>query len=79
VLCDRDWRTHHCQVCEFKDYCGGCRARADAYYGELNAGDPGCVFNAKHWDELVRRDIVADPAFTAQPSHADRRPVTLSR
>jgi radical SAM protein with 4Fe4S-binding SPASM domain len=77
VLCDRDWRTHHCQVCEFKNYCGGCRARADAYYGELNAGDPGCLFNEKHWDELVRRGIVADPASAAQPSHADRCPVTL--
>jgi radical SAM protein with 4Fe4S-binding SPASM domain len=53
LLCDRDWRTHHCEVCEFKHYCGGCRARADAYFGELNAGDPGCLFNHKHWDALV--------------------------
>ena len=53
LLCDRDRRTHHCEVCEFKHYCGGCRARADAYFGELNAGDPGCVFNAKHWERLV--------------------------
>ena len=53
LLCDRDHRTHHCEVCEFKHYCGGCRARADAYFGELNAGDPGCVFNNRHWDRLV--------------------------
>jgi len=53
LLCDRDRRTHHCEVCEFKHYCGGCRARADAYFGELNAGDPGCVFNAKHWERLM--------------------------
>jgi radical SAM protein with 4Fe4S-binding SPASM domain len=79
VLCDRDWRTHHCQVCEFKDYCGGCRARADAYYGELNAGDPGCLFNAKHWDELVRRGIAADAAPAARSTPAGVRPVILKQ
>ncbi|MBU0637746.1 MAG: radical SAM protein [Planctomycetes bacterium] len=61
LLCDRAQRVHHCEVCTFKNYCGGCRARADAYFGELNAGDPGCLFNAKHWDELVRRGVVRDP------------------
>ncbi|MBN1490019.1 MAG: radical SAM protein [Phycisphaerae bacterium] len=53
MLCDRDDRTHHCEVCEFKHYCGGCRARADAYYGQANAGDPGCIFNEKHWEALT--------------------------
>ncbi len=52
LLCDREDRTGHCEVCEFKYYCGGCRARADAYFGQINAGDPGCLFNHKHWDEL---------------------------
>ncbi|HEY3245841.1 MAG TPA: radical SAM protein [Phycisphaerae bacterium] len=61
LLCDRDRRTHHCEVCEFKHYCGGCRARADAYFGDLNAGDPGCIFNEKHWDDLVARGIATDP------------------
>ncbi|MFH1417620.1 MAG: radical SAM protein, partial [Planctomycetota bacterium] len=62
LLCDRDQRLHHCEVCEYKNYCGGCRARADAYFGNLNAGDPGCLFNEKHWDDLVRQGIAADPA-----------------
>ncbi|MBN2561321.1 MAG: radical SAM protein [Phycisphaerae bacterium] len=62
VLCDRDHRLHHCEVCEFKHYCGGCRARADAYFGEINAGDPGCVFNEKHWTDLVRRGVAVDAA-----------------
>ncbi len=53
VLNDRDRRNHHCRVCAFRAYCGGCRARADAYFGELHAGDPGCIFNEKHWDQLV--------------------------
>lgn len=53
LICDRDRRARHCEVCEFKHYCGGCLARADAYYGALNAGDPGCLFNAKHWDAIA--------------------------
>ncbi|MCP4592516.1 MAG: radical SAM protein [bacterium] len=52
-LCDREQRTGHCEVCEFKYYCGGCRARADAYFGQVNAADPGCLLNDKHWDALV--------------------------
>ena len=57
VLCDRQRRTGHCEVCEFKNYCGGCRARADAYFGELNASDPGCIFNEKHWEALVAQGL----------------------
>jgi len=57
ILNDRDNRLHHCGVCAFRKYCGGCRARADAYFGQLHAGDPGCVFNDKHWDKLVSQDI----------------------
>ena len=65
VLNDRDRRLHHCEVCAFKDYCGGCRARADAYFGQLHAGDPGCVFNDKHWADLVAAGVaVVDQADT---------------
>jgi radical SAM protein with 4Fe4S-binding SPASM domain len=53
ILNDRTRRLHHCEVCAFRDYCGGCRARADAYYGQLHAGDPGCIFNDRHWQQLV--------------------------
>ena len=53
VLNDRSKRLHHCGVCAFRNYCGGCRARADAYFGQLHAGDPGCTFNDKHWQRLV--------------------------
>ena len=57
VLNDRDRRLHHCRVCAFRNYCGGCRARADAYFGKLHAGDPGCVFNQNHWDALVEAGV----------------------
>jgi hypothetical protein len=50
----------------FGNYCGGCRARADAYFGQLHAGDPGCIFNARHWDDLVANGtVVVEDAATA--------------
>ncbi len=63
ITCDRNRRLTHCEVCEFKTYCGGCLARADAYYGVLNAGDPGCLFNEKHWERLMEQRAVG----TAEP------------
>lgn len=57
VLNDRSRRLHHCEVCAFRAYCGGCRARADAYFGQLHAGDPGCLLNDKHWDALVAAGV----------------------
>jgi len=60
VLNDRARRLHHCKVCAFRNYCGGCRARADAYFGKLHAGDPGCIFNEKHWDKLVEEGVAVD-------------------
>jgi len=28
--------------------------------GQLHAGDPGCVFNSKHWDRLVEEGVAVD-------------------
>jgi len=64
LLCDRGKLTHHCGVCRFKNYCGGCRARADSYFGAVNAGDPGCLFNEEHWDELKRKQTAAQLALS---------------
>jgi radical SAM protein with 4Fe4S-binding SPASM domain len=35
-----------CGQCDYRYYCGGCRARAYAYTGDYLAADPGCVRNA---------------------------------
>ena len=59
LLNDRKQRTGHCGVCDFSDYCGGCRARADAYFGTMTAPDPGCIFNQQYWDELTAAGKVA--------------------
>ncbi len=61
LLSDRQKRLHHCQDCTFKNYCGGCRARADAYYGRLDAGDPGCLFNERHWRRLMNDGSSSPP------------------
>ncbi len=53
ALWDRSQRDGHCKICRYKNYCGGCRARADAYFGSIKANDPGCIFNQAAWDELV--------------------------
>ncbi len=58
LLNDRTDRIHHCRECDFADYCGGCRARSDAYFGRLDAGDPGCILNQRHWDELVSSGVI---------------------
>lgn len=59
LLNDRGDRIHHCRTCDFADYCGGCRARSDAYFGRLDAGDPGCILNEQHWNELVASGVIA--------------------
>lgn len=53
LLRDRDDRDGHCRVCDYKFYCGGCRARSWGYFGDLRRSDPGCRFNQADWDGLV--------------------------
>ncbi len=57
---DREGMSGHCMTCDFKFHCGGCRARAYAYFGDYQASDPGCKFNQDLWD--------------AMHSHADLKP-----
>ncbi|MGA7798005.1 MAG: radical SAM protein [Methanoregula sp.] len=51
-LRDRSELEGHCAICENKLICGGCRARAWAYYGNLNAPDPGCMNNISYWNAV---------------------------
>ena len=43
ALRNRDNLKGTCGKCSYKYTCGGCRARAQAYYEDLQASDPGCV------------------------------------
>jgi len=53
VLRDREDRTGHCKVCQYKHYCGGCRARSYGYFGDVRKSDPGCKFNEAEWQEVL--------------------------
>ncbi|OPY23655.1 MAG: pyrroloquinoline quinone biosynthesis protein PqqE [Methanobacterium sp. PtaU1.Bin097] len=42
----------HCGDCESHNICGGCRARAYNYFGDILAPDPGCINNNKEWNKI---------------------------
>lgn len=41
-----------CGTCPSRYICGGCRARAYGYFGDLQGPDPGCINNLRYWEEL---------------------------
>jgi radical SAM protein with 4Fe4S-binding SPASM domain len=49
-LRDRDNLKGACGRCSYKFTCGGCRARANAYYEDIQYSDPGCVLAKKAGD-----------------------------
>ncbi|MCD6248616.1 MAG: radical SAM protein [Hadesarchaea archaeon] len=51
---DRD-KFEGCGECKYKYVCGGCRARAYGYFGDLQAADPGCPYNAEYWERVQKR------------------------
>jgi len=53
-LRDKDLLKGPCGGCEYRYVCGGCRARAYAYFGDYLAHDPGCLRGA-----MVLREVEA--------------------
>uniref|UniRef100_A0A7V3YN50 Radical SAM protein n=1 Tax=Candidatus Caldatribacterium californiense TaxID=1454726 RepID=A0A7V3YN50_9BACT len=41
-----------CGDCEYRYICGGCRARAYGYFGNVLAPDPACIHNLEYWHQL---------------------------
>jgi radical SAM protein with 4Fe4S-binding SPASM domain len=39
-----------CGACEYKEICGGSRARAYAVTGDALAEEPCCIYQPKNWD-----------------------------
>ena len=74
VLNDRTRLLGHCSVCALRNNCGGCRARADAYFGRLDACDPGCIFNEEHWRRLVDAGIALDEDAEQAPEEMPLAP-----
>jgi len=54
-LRSREDLKEHCGICEYRSACGGCRARAYAYFGDLKAPDPGCINNEKAFLQLEKQ------------------------
>ena len=42
-----------CSNCEYRYYCGGCRARAYGYLNNYLAPDPGCMKNQRLYESLI--------------------------
>ena len=48
-----------CGVCEYKEICGGSRARAYALTGDPLAPEPCCIYHPKHWDPELENQAAA--------------------
>ena len=55
TLRNRDLLKGRCGKCPYKYICGGCRARAYAYFGDITAPDPGCIYNKDEWEKVKGR------------------------
>ncbi|MFP3255163.1 MAG: radical SAM protein [Thermoplasmata archaeon] len=53
-LRNRDLYQENCKSCVFRNPCGGCRARAYGYFGDYLAPDPGCTYNDKFYDNILK-------------------------
>ena len=52
-LRDRDLLKGFCGKCPYRYICGGCRARAYAYFRDPLAPDPGCIYNKADWERVA--------------------------
>ena len=57
ALRDRERLKGPCATCPYKYVCGGCRARALAYFGDPLAPDPGCVYCSREYYRLLEREM----------------------
>jgi radical SAM protein with 4Fe4S-binding SPASM domain len=58
-LRERHDLKEHCGSCDYRNVCGGCRARAYAYFNDIKAPDIGCIHNLHAYDELKNKLRVA--------------------
>ena len=49
-----------CGACEFKEICGGSRARAYALTGDPLAQEPCCIYQPKNWVQVADQDVAAE-------------------
>ncbi len=51
-LRNKDLLEGKCGSCQYRYYCGGCRARAYGYTGDYLSPDPGCLNNLEYFKML---------------------------
>jgi radical SAM protein with 4Fe4S-binding SPASM domain len=51
-LRERHDLKEHCGSCDYKNVCGGCRARAYAYFNDIKAPDIVCIYNLRAYNKL---------------------------
>jgi len=66
ALRDREKLKGRCGRCQYRYVCGGCRARAFAYYHDMLAPDPGCI---RELEEPSSQFIQLTQTGTAMQSH----------
>ena len=74
-LRDRHDLKEHCGSCDYKNVCGGCRARAYAYFDDIKAPDIGCIYNLPAYnalkDKLRASRVEVETTETAESSLND--------
>jgi len=73
-LRNRDILEGHCGECEWRLHCGGCRARAYGYFGDITALDAGCILNLESWHRLKKKS----PLMQAKDGDGMGRPFICS-
>jgi radical SAM protein with 4Fe4S-binding SPASM domain len=48
-----------CGACEYKEICGGSRARAYALTGDPLAPEPCCIYEPRNWDRTLENEAEA--------------------
>jgi radical SAM protein with 4Fe4S-binding SPASM domain len=67
-LRERHDLKEHCGSCDYRNVCGGCRARAYAYFNDIKAPDIGCINNLHAYNELKQKARASSVGFeTTEP------------
>ncbi|MFZ0925354.1 MAG: radical SAM protein [Halobacteriota archaeon] len=69
-LRDRHDLKEHCGSCDYKNVCGGCRARAYAYFNDIKAPDIGCINNLAAYNALKDKSRVPSVAETKEAAES---------
>jgi radical SAM protein with 4Fe4S-binding SPASM domain len=56
-LRNRNLLKGFCKICPYKNICGGCRAKAYAYFKDPLESDPGCIYNLKQFINIKTLNI----------------------